>query len=146
MRAMYLLDTNVISELVRPRPNTDAVHMIMKNQGVSAIAAVVWGECLYGVKRLPESERKYALSDFYLNTVREFYPIVPFDGHAAAIYSDIRSRLERSGHPAPELDMQIAATAIANNLVLVTRNTVDFENIRGVSALMVENWFSSRAT
>ena len=45
------------------------------------------------------------------------------------------------GKPAPELDMQIAATAIANNAILVTRNVKDFQSIEEVSALMLENWF-----
>ncbi|MBQ7509261.1 MAG: type II toxin-antitoxin system VapC family toxin, partial [Spirochaetales bacterium] len=68
---------------------------------------------------------------------------VPFDEHVAVIYSDLKSRLEKAGCPAPEIDMQIASTAIANNLILVTRNTGDFSNIAEVSSLMLENWFEA---
>ena len=69
--------------------------------------------------------------------------MLPFDSHAAVIYSDVRSRLEKAGKPAPELDMQIASVAIANNLILVTRNIADFKDIQQVSALMLENWFDN---
>ena len=69
------------------------------------------------------------------------YEIVPFDASCASIYSDILQRLKENGTPAPKLDMLIAATAIANNLILVTRNTADFEPIAKVSNLMMENWF-----
>ena len=77
--------------------------------------------------------------------VRDFiqsnYEILPFDVHASWINSDIRERLEKKGRKAPLADSMIAATAIANNMILVTRNVKDFEDIKEVSALMVENWF-----
>ena len=138
---MYLLDTNVISELARPCPNESVVGKVLRNSRLSALPSPVWGECIYGLKRLPESRRKEILTDFYINTVLETFNLLPFDSHAAVIYADIRSRLEKVGKPAPELDMQIAAVAIANNLILVTRNTIDFKDIQQVSALMLENWF-----
>ena len=138
---MYLLDTNVISELTKPFPNENVIGKILKKSRISALPSPVWGECLYGLKRLPECRKKEILADFYINTVLEAFSMLPFDSHAAVIYSDIKSRLEKIGKPAPELDMQIAAVAIANNLILVTRNTSDFIDIQQVSALMLENWF-----
>ena len=138
---MYLLDTNVISELARPCPNQNVVSKVLRNYRLSALPSPVWGECIYGLKRLPESRKKEILTDFYINTVLETFTLLPFDSHAAVIYADIRSRLEKVGKPATELDMQIAAVAIANNLILVTRNTIDFKDIRQVSALILENWF-----
>ena len=141
MIGMYLLDTNIISELGKPSPVRKVTEMISKKQRVSAVPSIVWGECLFGIKRLPLSNRRLKLEDFYLNSVLETFPFIPFDEHAAWIFSDIKSRLERIGKPAPLLDMQIAATAIANNLILVTRNVKDFEPIAEVSSLMLENWF-----
>ena len=140
---LYLLDTNTISELSKPKPNDHVVSLIMKYSRLSALPAPVWGECLYGMKRLPDSRRKDILTDFYMNTVLESFEFIPFDSHAASIYSDLKSRLEKAGRPASEMDMQIAAVAIANNLILVTRNISDFKDIEQVSALMLENWFDN---
>ena len=142
MRPVYLLDTNVLSELAKPRPDKAVVDMFFRNVHRSAVPSVAWGECLYGLKRIPDSRRRQMLTDFYMNTVLDALPFIAFDEHAASIYSDIKSRLEKAGRPAPELDMQIAATAIANNMILVTRNVGDFSCIASVSALMLENWFS----
>ena len=142
MRPIYLLDTNVLSELAKPRPGKAVVDRFFHSMHRSAVPTVAWGECLYGLKRIADSRRREMLTDFYLNTVVEFLPFIAFDKHAASIYSDIKSRLQKAGRPAPELDMQIASVAIANNMILVTRNVKDFEGIASVSALMLENWFS----
>ena len=142
MRPIYLLDTNTISELARPRPDEAVVDMFFRNVHRSAVPSIAWGECLYGLKRIPDSKRRQTLTDFYMNTVLDALPFIAFDEHAASIYSDIKSRLQKAGMPAPELDMQIASVAIANKMILVTRNVSDFEGIASVSALMLENWFS----
>ena len=141
MIGMYLLDTNIISELTKPNPDQNVVKRIFETQNVSVLCSITWAETLFGLKRLPESKRKNTLMDFYLNTVQGMYEYVDFDIHAASIYSDIKSRLERDGKVPPELDLQIASIAIANNLVLITRNVQDFTEIADHSALMIENWF-----
>ena len=141
MIGIYLLDTNVISEQIKPFPNPNVIKMLNRKESMSAIPSVAWAECLFGIKRMPESRKKNIYSDYYINTVLNTFSFIPFEEHAASIFSDIKSRLERIGKPASLLDMQIAATAIANNLILVTRNVKDFEAIADFSALMLENWF-----
>ena len=141
MNYVYLLDTNIISELTKTNPDANVRMKVKNNQKISAIPSVVWSESLYGINVLPVSKKRSLLEDFYLNTILSTFPIISFDNHAASIFSDIKSRLHTIGRPAPVLDMQIAAIAIANNMILVTRNTKDFENIQEVSALMLENWF-----
>lgn len=141
MPKIYLLDTNVISEMTRPVQNQNVIARIFQTQKQSALCSVTWGEALYGVKRMPECKRKDFIMDFYIDSVQKMYPFVDFDIHAASIYSDIKMRLEKIGKPAQELDLQIATCAISNNLILVTRNVKDFQNIQEVSNLMIENWF-----
>ncbi len=141
MNKMYLLDTNIISELTKPNPNQNVVKRIFETQKVSALCSITWSEALFGIKRLPEGKRKDNLMDFYLNTVGGMYDFLDFDIHAASIYSDIKARLESLGKLPPELDLQIASIAIANNLILVTRNIGDFTDIAEHSSLMLENWF-----
>ncbi len=141
MQKLYLLDTNIISELTKEVQNQNVVKKIFETQKISALSSVTWAEALYGIKRLDEGKRKENLSDFYVNTVQNMYEFFDFDIHAASIYSDIKSRLEEIGKIPAELDLQIASVAIANNLILVTRNVQDFVHIQECSALMLENWF-----
>ena len=141
MQKLYLLDTNIISELTKEVQNQNVVKKIFETQKISALSSVTWAEALYGIKLLADGKRKDNLSDFYINTVQSMYEFLDFDIHAASIYSDIKSRLEEIGKIPAELDLQIASVAIANNLILVTRNVQDFVYIKDCSALMLENWF-----
>ena len=140
MQPIYLLDTNVLSEITKPKPNRNVVKKVIENKHISTIASVTFEEMLYGVKRLPASKKQSDLLSFNINFIQANYEIIPFDVHASWILSDIRQRLELKGKPAPLSDAMIAATAIANNLILVTRNVKDFESIREVSSLMIEDW------
>jgi len=141
MQAIYLLDTNIISELTKPTPNQNVVKKIFETQKSSVLSTITWGEAFFGLKRLPEGKRKENLTDFYVNTIQNTYNFIDFDIHASSVYSDIKTRLERAGKMPQELDLQIASVAIANNLILVTRNIQDFKTIVENSALMLENWF-----
>ena len=138
---IYLLDTNIISEPTKPSPSESVLNSIAENFDHSCICSVIWAEILTGIKCLADGKRKDALLNYYLNTIQKAYEILPFDSFAASIYSDLVERLKNKGNPLPKLDLMIAATAISNNLILVTRNTADFEPIKEVSNLMTENWF-----
>ena len=140
MQPIYLLDTNILSEITKPKPNKNVVKKVIENKHISTIASVTYEEMLYGVKRLPASKKQSDLLSFNINFIQANYEIIPFDVHASWVLSDIRQRLESKGKRAPLADSMIAATAIANNLILVTRNVKDFESIREVSSLMLEDW------
>ena len=144
MQKLYLLDTNIISELTKEVQNQNVVKKIFETQKLSALSSVTWAETLYGIKRLAEEKRKDTLSDFYINTIQSMYEFYDFDIHAASVYSDIKSRLEEVGKIPAVLDLQIASVAIAINLILVTRNVQDFVHIQECSALMLENWFEEK--
>lgn len=141
MKKFYLLDTNVISEIRKPSPHQNVVLKFMKNKNFSDISAITWAESLTGLKRMPEGKKKEALSTFYNEIIYEQFEIIPFDQHAATIYSDLYPKLESIGNLPPEFDLQIASIAIGNNMILVTRNTKDFAQISSVSNLMLENWW-----
>ena len=138
---IYLLDTNIISEPTKSSPSESVLNSIAENFDHSCICSVIWAEILTGIKCLADGKRKNALLNYYLNTIQKAYEILSFDSFAASIYSDLVERLKNKGNPLPKLDLMIAATAISNNLILVTRNTADFEPIKEVSNLMTENWF-----
>lgn len=138
---MYLLDTNIISEPTKAKANPVVTEKILENIEYSCISSVVWTETLSGIKSLPDGNRKTMLLDYATNQIQKMYEILPFDDFAASIYSDLISRLQPKGKLPQKLDLMIASTAIANNLILVTRNTSDFQPIKEVSNLMLENWF-----
>jgi len=142
MKPIYLLDTNIYSELAKPKPNEDVVQKVIQNQKISAIPVVAWSESLYGVKRLPNGSRKERLEDFLLNRIQSFFDILPFDSNCAWIYTDLKVRLEQNGTPMPDSDLKIASTAIANGMILVTRNTKDFLALKNCSTLALLDWFS----
>ena len=133
----YILDTNVISEPLRAVPDAQVMAKLKEHREVIAISAPVWHELLFGCHRLPRS-RKRATIEAYLDTVvRPTVPILPYDPVAAEWQARERARLARQGRPVPFVDGQIAAIAVAANLVLVTRNLDDFKPYR---RLQVECW------
>ena len=138
---IYLLDTNIISERSKPLPNKIVLQKIADNLEYSCISSVTWAETLSGIKTMPDGKRKTSLFDYFVESVQKQFDILPFDANAANIYSDLYERLKAKGTPAQRFDLLIAAIAISNNLILVTRNVSDFKDIAANSNLMIENWF-----
>jgi tRNA(fMet)-specific endonuclease VapC len=138
VRRYYLLDTNIISEPARPVPDRKVLEKIERYSPVAAMSAISWHELLYGLNLIEKKERCTELEHYLFNVVSRLYPVIPYDEHAAAVHADIRAAQQKTGTLKPLLDSQIAAIAIANNMILVTRNTGDFN---GIPRLMCENWF-----
>jgi tRNA(fMet)-specific endonuclease VapC len=132
-----LLDTNVISEPLRPEPAPGLLRRLVEHEGQIAIASVVWHELLYGCWRLPESRRREVIEQYLFDVVLPAIPILPYDARAAQWHAAERARLVRLGQPPSFADGQIAAIAAVHDLTLVTANTADYANFDG---LTVENW------
>jgi len=140
MRNVYLLDTNVISEFSKPNPNPTLLEKAREREGLCAICSTVWEETVFGYESMPEGKRKKKITE-YLYKVKELYDILPYDDFAAKICGEIRAKCKEAGKPAPFYDSQIAATAIANGMVLITHNTEDFAALCENSMLKVEDWW-----
>ena len=140
-RPHYLLDSNIISEIIKPNPSFAVIKHLTEHVTDWAICAPTWHELLFGVLRLPDGLRKQELEKFVRDDVHDTYPIVNYTEAAATIHAELRARLEKAGKVAPYSDSQIAAIALAENMVLVTRNTKHFAAIAEISLLRVENWF-----
>jgi tRNA(fMet)-specific endonuclease VapC len=137
----WVLDTNILSEAMRPSPDAAVMACLARYDGELAIPAPVWHELRFGWLRMPDGQRKDAIGQ-YVQTVLVALPVLPYDASAARIHAELRSTGERSGHCLPFVDGQIAAIAMSHGLTLVTRNTKDFANIQG---LRLENWFATRS-
>ena len=134
----YLLDTNILSELIRPQPNEAVQTKLQTFERECAIATPVWHELLYGFYRMAEGKKKRTLERYLFESVDPSFPRLAYDDKAARWQAKERARLERLGQPPSFVDGQIAAIAATNGLSLVTRNVQDFEPFEG---LEVQNWF-----
>ncbi len=138
---MFLLDTNVLSELMRPKPNAGVIGWLdsLPDDDVW-ISAVTVGEIRLGLALLPEGRRKQILSGLAEQMFEDEFSekCLPFDYQAAGEYAEIVSSLSRQGKPITVEDAQIAAIALTANLALATRNTRDFQGLEGLK--LVNPW------
>lgn len=125
---MIVVDTNVVSELMRPSPSGRVRDWIRSQPGRDVYtSAVTVAEVLYGIERLPPGRRQAELWSAATELFDEFADqVLDFDAAAAAQYSLIVSGRERSGLPIDGFDAQIAAICRANGAALATRNVADF--------------------
>jgi tRNA(fMet)-specific endonuclease VapC len=135
VRLRFLLDTNVLSEPRRPRPDPRVVATLTANSDVVATAAPVWHELRFGVSRLPPSRRRDALSAYLADVIAASVPILPYDEEAADWHALERARLAGLGQTPPFVDGQIAAIAAVNDLVLVSANAADFQAFAGLEVV-----------
>jgi len=139
MTLRYLLDTNIISEPLRPLPNANVMTQLIEAKSTVAIASIVWQEVLLGCYRMPDSKRRRAIEAYLQEEVKVKLPILPYTQEAAEWFAKERARLIPMGLTPSYADGQIAAIAKVNNLILVTRNVADYANFQD---LAIENWFS----
>ena len=126
---MILLDTNVISELMRPTPDAYVQAWIDdKDLPELATTSVNLAEIGYGIALLPEGRRKDAMQGAAEKVFARLFggSVLPFDAHAAATYSGLAAAHRHAGLSVGILDLQIAAIAKAHEATLATRNTRHF--------------------
>lgn len=129
----YLLDTNTCIRYLNGRAPQIRVKMATVEDSDIVISTVTLGEMYAGSAKSQQPNRSRAKQDaFFVRFVK-----LPFDESAANEYGRIRATLERAGTPIGPFDMQIAAIALAQGLVVVTHNTGEFSRI---VALSLEDW------
>ncbi|MGW4208777.1 PIN domain-containing protein [Lentzea sp. NPDC004789] len=126
---MIVLDTNVVSELMRQAPNDEVVRWVDRYPADEVfITAVTAAELAYGIERMPDGQRKSTLAVKVSELLNEDFQgqILPFDGAAAVYYGEIVAAREEQGFPISMADAQIAAICRRFAACLATRNTKDF--------------------
>jgi hypothetical protein len=126
-----VLDTNVISELMRPTPDERVEHWVGRLVPAAVCTtSVTLAEVRLGIARLPSGRRRGLLADAADQVFATFADrVLPFDAAAASRYADIVVERERAGAPISGLDAQIAAICRTHRAALATRNTDDFDQL-----------------
>ncbi|MBU0481123.1 MAG: type II toxin-antitoxin system VapC family toxin [Proteobacteria bacterium] len=124
----YLLDTCVISEIIRLKPSTKVTSWIKnENENNFFISVLTIGELHKGIEKLDESRKKQELHNWVDSDLKERFwtRIIDIDLQTAMTWGKIQGLTEQIGKPMPAIDALIAATGITHHLTVVTRNTSD---------------------
>ena len=137
---MLVLDTNVISEFMRPVPNSHVMEWHRQQpSGDISVTALTEAEIKLGIEIMPAGNRQSQLAVNAIGLFEEDFAgkILAFDSRAAAEYVKVVSGRRKAGRPVAVLDAQIAAIARAADAVIVTRNVGDFE---GCGLKIINPW------
>lgn len=135
MSLKYLLDRNIVSEPLRPKPRKAVLRNLRRHEEEIAISSVVWHELRFGMERLPPSRRRVAIERYLEEVVLTTMPILDYDRDAAEWHASERARLVARGETPPFVDGQIAAIAHVHDLIVVTFNATDFKRFEGIRVL-----------
>lgn len=127
----YLLDTSVLSEWIKPRPDPGVTEWVKKtDEDRIFLSVVTLAELRHGIERLEPGKRRNRLDEWLKNELatRFEHRILPIDTGVADVWGKIVAHCERTGRSIRAMDALIAATAERYELTLVTRNTGDFMN------------------
>ena len=128
---MIVLDTNVLSEVIRPRPSPAVLVWMAAQEPLSIFTTTVTqAEILYGVEMMPPGKRRAALHAAVESMLAEEFGnrILPFDEDAAHAFATIASTRQTLGRPISQCDAMIAAIASSRRAAVATSNAGDFAN------------------
>jgi predicted nucleic acid-binding protein len=140
---IFLLDTNVLSETMKPRPSP-AVASWMRKQPLRSLftAAICQAEVLAGIAVLPAGRRRTELEATAGSMFKEDFHerVLPFDGRAAAAYAQLFATRRQMGRPIATVDLIVASTARVHDAAVVTRDAGGFE---GCGLVVIDPWTAS---
>ena len=125
----FIADANLLSEPTKPEPAPQVLEWLRRNEEQLAVTPIILGELEYGILLLPTSKRKKQL-EVWFEKIRSTAHCLDFDSQVASSWAHLLAHLKSQGHAMPIKDSLIAASAIAHNLTVATRNTRDFKNAK----------------
>ena len=138
MSAGFLIDTNVLSELMRENPAPQVLAWFAsQNANLMQTSAITHAEILAGIALLPAGKRREAMVQAAGQIFEEDFAgkCIDFGGQAVSHYALVRAQRQLAGRPIDTAEAQIAAIALVTHLTLVTRNTKDFEGINDLQVI-----------
>ena len=137
---LYLLDTNTVSHIVRPRKGGDAARNRLQGLGrneFAAISVITEAEILYGLAKKPDATSLKTSMNAFLATIN----VLPWSRAEAEAYADLRAHLESQGTPLGNLDTLIAAHAVSAQAILVTHDgALSSAQQKYLSSYFVQDW------
>ena len=136
----YLLDTCVLSEFTRRKPEQKVIHWVDSiDEDKLFLSVITIGEIQHGIVRLPESHRKTDLLVWLNNELIKRFDqrIIPLDTPMMLLWGNLTAQMESTGQPMAVMDSLIIATALQNNLIVATRNVSDF---RPCGVQVIDPW------
>lgn len=135
---MILLDTNVVSEPLRPRPSEKVLEWLVEHDAELALPSVAIAEVAFGIEKIRPEQRAARLAEGLDGWRGRFSDrIFSFTEDAALAYGELMGRSARAGHTRTVQDGMIAAIARVHGAAIATRNTTDFE---GLDIDLVDPW------
>jgi predicted nucleic acid-binding protein len=137
---MLLLDTNVLSEVTKPSPNEDVLTWLHElDEDRTFISIVSIAEICRSIALMEKGRKQEALDKWLTDDLPQRFEnrIIPVEGLVARAWGDLMALAMRSGRGLASMDGMIAATAVAHQLSLATRNTKDFE---GLGINIIDPW------
>ena len=135
---MFLFDTDIISHIISKNPSSELRNRLNEiPPEYQFTTTITVGELIYGAYK--NSFKKDVLLEKLSNMVWPNIKILSFDKPSAHVYGELRAELERKGTTLGEPDLRIAAIALSNRMVLITRNVKHFERVHGLS---IQNWLT----
>jgi len=128
---VIVLDTNVLSEALRPSPDTSVLDWLAKQPRASLFTTTVTrGEILYGIRLLSDGKRRRGLWDAAIKIFSDDFAgqVLSFDHDAADMYAEIAASRRIAGKPISQFDAMIVAMARSRGASLATRNVKDFDH------------------
>ena len=129
----WLLDTNVLSELRRPKPEASVVDFVAAQAlDLLYVSVVTFAEIRFGIELLPDLARRVELHDWLAHTLRPMFQerVLPVSEDVMFKWRLLVEEGRRAGHTFSQPDLLIAATALHHGITVVTRDAADFEKAR----------------
>ena len=138
MPVTHLLDTSVYSQPIKKKPVQAAMDRWQAVGDTAVVSSVICeAEVLFGIRNEKRRNSDTKIGDTYDTLLKGKCDLLPVDYAVAEAYAEMRDDLQSRGKPVAHMDLLIAATAKANNLIVATLNTNDFHVIQGIT---VEDW------